>query len=170
MIKYLDKINYTLDFYIIPPFLILFGLFTLIVPLLYDDTPSPDNTFECSGTLAEYHYYQWGRGKRDYWVIFKLKEYQNEFQNDFLNKAMCEKYLINGKTLMKFYVHNKDKHRINSNKRIGTFGTYVDNTVLQTKEQDIEKIKGIEYFLPFLGIILMTMGYLFYRRAKREHS
>jgi len=165
-----DKINYILDFYVIPPLLILFGLFILIIPPFYDDTPNSDDTFQCSGTLTDFQYYQWGRGKNDYWVIFKLKEFQNEFQDDFLNKTLCDTYLVSGKSLMKFYLHNKDKNKINSNARIGTFGTNVDNIILQTKEQDIEKNKTIEFFLPFLGLVLMTMGYLFYRRAKKKYN
>ena len=86
----MDKLNYIFSVYIIPALLSLSGLSILVVPPFYNDIPDINQTTEISGTLHSYYSYKWGRGKSDYWIILKLNEYSNEFEDSYLNERLCK--------------------------------------------------------------------------------
>lgn len=172
-----DKIEFLFKFYITPLVLLVFGIFALILPFKSDDIPSSDNTKEFSGTLSDYHFDKWGKGASDYSVIFRIEEYYNEFDDNFLTKKLCEKYLVIGKTKMKFYVDFKDTIKVNTPSRVGTYGTIIDDTTFQSKENAIKKQFIIaHYLLPVVGTILIILVVYFtikdwrnyYRKAKEQ--
>lgn len=166
----MDKLNYIFSVYIIPTLLTLFGLSILVVPPFYNDVPDINQTTEISGTLNSYYSYKWGRGENDYWIILKLNEYCNEFENSYLNERLCKEYLINNKSQLTFRIDNNDKYALNGQRRIGTIGTTINNKILQTPEQDLNKDSAIKnYLLPILGIVLLTFAYHSYRKGQRNY-
>ena len=159
----MDKLNYIFSVYIIPTLLTLFGLFILVVPPFYNDIPDINKTTEISGTLNSYYSYKWGRGKSDYFIILRLNEYSNEFEDSYLNERLCIENLVNNKS-------NNDTYALNGQRRIGTIGTTIDNKVLQTPEQDLNKDAAIKnYLLPILGLVLLTFAYLSYRKGQNNY-
>jgi hypothetical protein len=148
----------------------LFGLFVLVVPPFYVDIPDINKTTEISGTLNSYYSYKWGRGKSDYFIILKLDEYSNEFEDSYLNERLCKEYLTNDKSKLKFRIDNNDTYALNRQRRIGTIGTTIDNKVLQTPEQDLNKDSAIKnYLLTILGLVLLTFAYLIYRKGQNNY-
>ena len=164
----MDKLNHILTVYIIPLFLAALGLVAMLFSL-NDNHINIDQTTEISGTLNSYYTYKWGRGKSDYFIILKLNEYTNEFEDSYLTESLCKEYLINNKSKLTFRIDKKDEHSINGQTPIATIGTIVDGLVLQSAEQNRNRDKIINYLLPFLGLILVTLAYHSYRKGHHNH-
>ena len=146
----------------------VFGLMAIILPFLLN-VPEPSLTTKISGTLKNYHYYQWGRGKSDYLVILKLNEFENEFEESYLNRQLCEKILNPTKSSIAFYIDNKNLPYLNSTKRLSTIGLEIDNKTYRTKEDALKNEKlSKNYLLPLVGIMLIFLSYFFNRKTKKE--
>ena len=155
------------DIYLPTLLFIIIGLFSIYYGVTTKRIDPQIDLCQLRGQL-DYFYYVHRKGlSKD--VVYKLKEYENEFNDFFTTEGEIKEYFKVKPLYLKFYISKTDTICLNTKAKIKIYGLIVNNSEISSAEMSVAQDDLILFFMIPFGIGVIISSYFVYKKCRNDY-